>query len=194
MKLQAALEAEKMQPSDILEKEKQNMTHTERNLNSQPAMKTRLDDRWDCKGSERTRGPLLKDNEHRHESHATEDHHKEELLTNTNLKDDPGTSVSDEHQPGHGENLTERRNEMERLLVRSKASKENPNLEVVACNADIESPLSPGMAAIETKADETRSHVTMHHNLEDSRGRKSMCLYLLEDLQHLHEYCPDSSA
>ena len=104
MKLQTALEAEKTQPSDALEKEKWNMTHTECSFNLQAIMKGRQEskmgiDKLDHKDGAGAHKCISYADKHEQESCAAKDYHEEEPLTNNNLKDDLGTSVSDEHQP-----------------------------------------------------------------------------------------------
>jgi len=141
---QTMLEA-KDQSTDALEREKLNKTHIKHSLNLWGSMKYRTNDKPNCKGSERTHSPLSKDNEHRHESHTVEDRHEEEPLTNANLKDDPGTSVSDEHQPGQGHRLTKKlsiavnKEQSQTSTFSSKAPKRSSSLEPIARIADIAS-------------------------------------------------------
>ena len=87
VKLQAALDAEQTQPPDALEKEKQNMTHTEHNLNHQPTMKVRSDDRPECKDIE----------EHQEE---------ERWIPKTDMKGNLETLVSEDPQSGQCNGLT----------------------------------------------------------------------------------------
>src|SRR5882672_8350673 len=164
-KLQAALEAEKLQPSDGPEKEKQNKTRTEHDLNPRPAMKARSDDGPDCEGGERARGPQLKANERRHESRAAKDRHEDGQLLNADAKGNLETLVSEDLQPGQDNRLTKIRSRAasEEDQLQGEALRGMPNLEVIVCNANVESSLSPGKADIKTM-DKTWSHVTTRCN------------------------------
>src|SRR5882724_10683827 len=150
-KLRATLDAEKTQPLDPLEKEKQNMTCTEHNLNQWPTMKVRPNDGWECKDFE--------------------DHWEEEgWIPNTHTKGDLETLVSEDPQSRQCNGLTIKQskamNEEENPQMTpssSKAPKMSPNLEHIAWDADVASLLTTRRPSFVSSSNETRGHVTTRY-------------------------------
>ena len=102
------------------------------------------------------------EDKHEHKLHTNQE--GEGLLTNNDTKDDLDALVSDNHLPGHSNDLTER-------LLKAQ----DPYLGTIVCTAAVMSTLPPWRASIIDKMvtvticmETNRDHVTTRYNTKNS--------------------------